>query len=195
MLVLSAVALACRESSRRDTTASAVHRDRTPTTVAATAAAPVTYRGADFVLELPLGSRIGHGSDVDTLVGPLVTEAGRSPDLGGPGPHPTFEIEISVAQNPRRVPLAMWTDSLYRRDTAAAEDFAKPGPVEHDALGAEPALRLERFCGDCEAHTIYAARGERVVSLAYEKGIHLAGTREQQEAAFRHVFRTFRWGA
>jgi hypothetical protein len=31
------------------------------------------------------------------------------------------------------------------------------------------------------------------VTLAFEQGIHLAGTREQQAVAYRTVFRTFRW--
>jgi hypothetical protein len=155
----------------------------------------VTYRGAGFVLDLPAGSRIAHGSTVDTLFGPLISEPGRAADLGGPGPHPTFALEVSVTPNPRRVPLLSWADSVYRADTTGVEDFARPGPFERDILGAEPAVQLERYCGDCEARVIAASHADRVVSLAYEKGIHLAGTPERQEAAYRRVFRTFRWTA
>lgn len=192
-VVLGGITVACQDRSRRTAARSPV--DSPVASAAATASAGVTvrYRGAGFELELPKGSSIGRGSDVDTLEGPLLIEPGRSPDLGGPGPHPTFRLEVSVALNPSRIPLTTWVDSVYRVDSTGAEDFAKPGPVERDSLGTEPVLRFQPFCGDCEAQAFYGAHGDRVVRLAYAKGIHLAGTPAQQEVVYRSVLRTFRW--
>ena len=190
---LGGIVLACRDSSQQAAASSGSDVRGSPPTARASASASLTYRGAGFEFELPAGSSIGRGRGTDTLEGPLVTEDARSPDLGGPGPHPTFRIEVSVTPNPRGIPLTTWADSVYREDSTGAEDFAKPGPVERDSLGSEPALRFQRFCGDCEAQAFYAAHDGQVVSLAYAKGIHLAGTPTEQEVSYRRVLRTFRW--
>lgn len=167
-----------------------------PVEPSAATAAPtiVHYAGSGFTLELPPGSRVGHGPEADTLRGPVVAEPGRSGELGGPGPHPTFEVTAAAVRSASEGPLlAAWVDSVRRARNAVADEIAQIGPAEPDSLGAGAALRLEPYCGDCDAAELYAARGDRVVRLAFERGIHLAGTRDQQAAAYRELFRTFRW--
>jgi hypothetical protein len=122
-----------------------------------------------------------------------VTEPGRSDELGGPGPHPTFQLVAAVAASSLARPLAAWVDSVRRARNAAVGEEAQLGAAEPDSAGGQPALRLEPYCGDCEARELYVASGQRVVSLSYELGIHLAGTRDEQERAHRRVLQSFRW--
>ena len=151
----------------------------------------VRYHGDGFDIELPPGSAIARGGTTDTLRGPPVVEPGRTPDKGGKGPHPTFVIEASVIPNPAGVPLADWADSAWRAAAKGADEGAAPGPLERDTIGGAPALSFEPFCGDCESRVTYVANGDKVVKLRYDKGIHLAGTRAQQEGAYRSVLATF----
>ena len=150
------------------------------------------YEGAGFTLDLPPGSAIRRGSGEDTLRGPLVSEPERSAELGGTGPHPAFALVATSALNATR-PVGAWVDSVRRARNARAGEIAQVLPADPDSLGAEPALRLEVYCGDCEAAELYAGRGNRIIRLAFEQGIHLAGTRLQQAAANRAVLRTFKW--
>jgi hypothetical protein len=156
------------------------------------------YRGAGFELSLPPGSRVGIGGAAgDTLVGPPVTEPGRSDELGGPGPHPTFRIAVATYPTSPVRPLAEWVDSVRRARNAVLDtELAQLAPAKPDSVAAAPALRalrLEPFCGDCDAVELYVGRGGQVVALAYELGIDLTGTRAEQERAHRRVLRTFRW--
>lgn len=187
--------VACGDRSR-DTESRGAVQAGLPTGSPAAATAQDTgsvYQGESFTLDLPPGSTVARGGSTDTVLGPEVTEAGRSAEMAGPGPHPTFALLVTVHPNAARVPLAAWVDSVRRERAKGAEDFAEPGPIEDDTLGVEPALGMDAFCGDCDARELYVGRGDDVIAFQYEKGIHLAGTREQQEAAHRSVLRTFRW--
>ena len=190
VLVVSTT-IACRDGSRHRSAAAADSQRATPAHTAAGGA--VVYHGAGFSLDLPPGSTVARGDSTDTLRGPGVTEPERSPDIGGPGPHPTFDLMISVYPNLARRSLSAWGDSVHREYSEGAEDFSRPGPIEPDTLGSEPALAMATFCGDCEAREIYVARDDRIVRFYYAKGIHLARARDPQEGAYRHVLRTFRW--
>jgi hypothetical protein len=190
-LVLVLAVTACgtdsRQAARRDT--SLPSNSSSP----GRSADVVRYHGDGFDIELPAGSAIGRGTDTDTLRGPAVADSGRSPDMGGPGPHPTFLLEVSVLSNPGRTTLDLWADSAWREAGKGADEIAEPGALEKDTIGVAPAVAFEPYCGDCESRVAYVARGDTVVKLRYDKGIHLAGTREQQEAAYRAVLATFRW--
>jgi hypothetical protein len=190
-LMIALAAAACftdsRQGARKDT--SAVSNSTSP----GRSADVVRYHGDGFDIELPPGSAIGRGAGTDTLRGPAVVEAGRSPDMGGPGPHPRFLLEVSILPNPARTALDVWADSAWREAGKGADEIAEPGPLEKDTIGVAPAFAFEPYCGDCESRVTYVARDDKVVRLKYDKGIHLAGTREQQEAAYRVVLATFRW--
>lgn len=190
-LVLGLVAAACWTESRPPSKTNAPATSGT--TVVGRGADVVRYHGVGFDIELPPGSAIGSGAGTDTLRGPAVVEAGRAPGLGGPGPHPTFLIVVSVLSNPARTALDVWADSAWREAGKGADETAEPGPLERDTLGAAPAFAFEPFCGDGESRVVYAGRDDKVVKLEYDTGIHLAGTREQQADAYRAVLATFRW--
>lgn len=191
VLALALVAGACQTETRKLSKTDAPTSGSTPADSRTTDV--VRYHGDGFDIELPPGSVIGRGGATDTLRGPSVVEAGRSADMGGPGPHPTFELAVSVIPNPARTALGVWADSVRREAGKGADEIAEPGPLEADTIGVAPAVSFERFCGDCESRLTYVANGDKVVKLRYDKGIHLAGTREQQENAYRSVLATFRW--
>jgi len=191
MLLLGLVVLACDSGSRPAPKTSVQESGSTP--IDNHTADVVRYHGNGFDIELPPGSTIRRGGATDTLRGPAVVEAGRPPERGGPGPHPTFELEVSVTANPAHTALDAWADSVHGAVMEAAEDFARPGPLEADTIGIAPAVSFELFCGDCESRVSYVANGDRIVKLSYDKGIHLAGTPEQQQDAYRSVLATFRW--
>jgi hypothetical protein len=194
-ILLIAGVVACGDRSRDSESRGAVQAGSPAASPAAATALGTgsVYQGESFTLDLPPGSTIARGGSTDTVRGPEVTEAGRSAEMAGPGPHPTFALLVTVHANAARVPLVAWVDSVRRERAKAAEDFADPGPIEEDTVGVEPAVGMDAFCGDCDARELYVGRGDHVIAFQYEKGIHLAGTREQQEAAHRGVLRTFRW--
>jgi len=190
-LALALAVLACQADSRPAPKASVSTSGSTPIDNRTTDV--VRYHGAGFDIELPPGSTIARGDRADTLRGPAVVEAGRTAEMGGPGPHPTFLLEVSMIPNPARVALDAWADSARREAGKAADEIAAPGSLVSDTIGVAPAVSFEPFCGDCASRVSYIASGDRIVTLRYDKGIHLAGTREQQENAYRGVLATFRW--
>lgn len=192
-IALCPLLAACPMDSRPASRTSATSTPSGSTPIDSRTTDVVRYHGDGFDLELPPGSAIARGGATDTLRGPGVVEAGRTPDRGGPGPHPTFLLHVTVLPNPARIALDTWADSMWRDAARGADEIAEPGPLETDTIGGSPAISFEPFCGDCESRVTFVARDDRIVQFRYDEGIHLAATHEQQENAYRGVLATFRW--
>ena len=121
--------------------------------------------------------------------GPVVVDS-----TGARGP--AWRIVVVTAANPEQVPLTQWVDSVRAEQNAAsAEDpdslawLAAPDTVQ---VGTERGLRLQPFCGDCEAYETYTAVRGRVVVFAIIYDISVPGDRDEQQALYDAILGTFR---
>jgi hypothetical protein len=151
------------------------------------------YNGEGFTMLYPVGGSVVYAPDHVEISGKPVTDPGRQPDRGGPGPYPTFRIEIRTLINHKLVPLTAFIDSVRRDRNSKADSIAMTDAPTMDSLGSVPALRLELFCGDCVSREYYASHGDHVITITTEIGIDIAGEPAQQEPALRRELDTFAW--
>lgn len=148
-----------------------------------------TIAWPDFALSVPTGTRrkVSEECPGGRLVGPVATDSSGHA-------RPTFDLCVETHDKRADQPLAAWLDSARAdRNRTLAEELAQLAPPDSLVVGTRVMLRLEPFCGDCEAFEYYDASGARVASFSFALGDHLAGDRDAQEAAHLAVLRSLRW--
>lgn len=189
MALAALVALAAACGTERDAAAAAAAAGPTTKAGAASRDSTETITWPDFALSVPAGTRrkVSEQCPGGRLVGPAATDSSGQA-------RPTFDLCVETHDKRADQPLAAWLDSARAdRNRTLDQELAQLAPPDSLVVGSRVMLRLEPYCGDCEAFEYYDASGARVASFSFALGDHLAGSRDAQEAAHLAVLRSLRW--
>lgn len=188
--------VSCRAANRATNSDST---GATPQVIAGTSSVPQsewrTFQGDGFTLKIPLAATTdtatSHSTDIVGIgiTGPMVR---NGTGQGGPA----WKLVIASQPNRRNLSLDQWVDSVRNERNAASagdpDSLAWMAAPDTMSVGEQRALRLQPFCGDCEAYEIYAAVPARIVVVAIIYDISIPGDREQQRAMYHAILATFR---
>jgi len=153
------------------------------------------FHGDGFTLRTPPASVVdstkSHPNDQPGIAieGPTIRDS-----TGRTGP--AWRLVVVTYPNDGGRPLGAWVDSVRtERNKASAGDpdsLAWLSPPDSLALGRQRALRLQPFCGDCEAYEVYVAVPRRLVMFDIVYDIGIPGDRDRQRALYDAILSTFR---
>lgn len=160
------------------------------------------FRGEGFTLRYPEEATLApvpagpDGVAVTAIRGPTV--AVRSPhEHIGTKTGPAYEMTIADNPNPGSASVDAWVDSIrhannaqIREDADRFTELAAPAIIR---VGHERALRLEPFCGDCQAEEIYLTNPRRRVLISIVYDFSIPGSRDAQRRLYEAILSTFRW--
>ena len=151
------------------------------------------FQGDGFTLRIPPGTTerpgTSHPNDQPGiwLEGPPVAGSSR----------PSWRLTVVTYPNAAGRSLAAWVDSVREvSNTASADDpdsLAWLASADTLTLGGRVrALRLQPFCGDCEAYEVYVAVPGRIVMFGIVYDIGIPGDRDEQRRLYDTILSTFR---
>ena len=189
------VLTSCRAERRAGSSDSSTVK---PATIAAVSAPEPTWRtfqGDGFTLRIPGTATTDTATSHPNDIAGIGIEGAVVRDSAGQA-GPAWKLVVAAQPNPRHVPLEQWVDSVRQeRNTASAGDpdsLAWLAAPETITVGDQRALRLQPFCGDCEAYELYTAVPGRIVVIAIIYDISIPGDRDQQKAMYRAILASFR---
>lgn len=152
-----------------------------------------TFQGAGFTLRVPPGTTERSGaSHPNDQPGTML----EGPRIGG-SVGPSWRLTVATYANVGGTPLTTWVDSVRQASNAASagdpDSLAWLAPPDTLTIGGGArALRLQPFCGDCEAYELYTAVPGRIVMFGIVYDIGIPGDHEQQRRLYEAILSTFR---
>ena len=195
LLIISVVACSAPQGDRRDTV---------PQVAAAPAVLPLpstpqadwrTFRGTGFSFRTPtpVTTRAG-AAHPNQQAGTILEGLSRGDSTGRVGP--SWRLVVVTYPNTGNRVLAAWVDSVRQaRNAASAEDpdsLAWLVPPDTLTLGGGTlALRLQPFCGDCEAYEVYTTAPGQIIMFGILYDISILGDHEQQRRLYDAILSTY----